>query len=151
MHVKLCTLGESTKPSRHSGTLKKKTHDSESFESDPTRDFHMECSLVRCEKNTSWMAVLHNPVLAFTRGRGLTLTSARVLVRAPVEGPGSQPTDIGDHCVCIPCSRAHFGRVTAACVSSPKRLGSLHRLTHAARHGHFYGASTPKRTASFAF
>ena len=28
--------------------------------------------------------------------------------------------------MCSPCSRAHLGRVTAACVSSPKRLGCLH-------------------------
>ena len=63
-----------------------------------------------------------------TRGRGLTFTSARVLVRAPIDGPGWHPTDIGDHSVCTPCSRAHFGRVTTACVSSPKRLGCLHSL-----------------------
>ena len=43
----------------------------------------------------------------------------------------------GPHFVCIPCSHAHFGRATTACVSSPKRRGSLHRLAHAAGHGHF--------------
>ena len=39
-------------------------------------------------KNISWMAVLHKPVLASTRGRGVKFTSARVLVRAPIDGPG---------------------------------------------------------------
>ena len=55
--------------------------------------------------------------------RGLAFIFARVLVRAPISWPGSQHTDIGHHSVCTPCSRAHFGRVTTACVSSPKRLG----------------------------
>ena len=85
-----------------------------------------------------------------TRGRGLTFTSAHVLVRAPVDGPGFPPTDIsGPHSVCRPCSRAHFGRVPTACVSSPKRLGCLPWLAHAAGHGHFKGASTSRRTVSF--
>ena len=43
----------------------------------------------------------------------------------------------GPHFVCIPCSHAHFGSATTASVSSPKRPGSLHRLAHAAGHGHF--------------
>ena len=59
-------------------------------------------------------------LFALRRGRGLAFTFARVLVRAPIDGPGSKPTDIGDHSVCTPCSRAHFGRVTTACVSSPR-------------------------------
>ena len=34
-------------------------------------------------------------------------------------GPGLQPTDKNrPHCVCSPCSRAHFRRVPTACVSS---------------------------------
>ena len=33
----------------------------------------------------------------------------------------------------VACSRAHFGRVTTACVSSPKRRGSLHRLAHCSK------------------
>ena len=45
---------------------------------------------------------------------------------------------IGPHLVCIPCSHAHFGRTTTACVSSPKRLGCLHWLAHAAGHRHFW-------------
>ena len=55
-------------------------------------------------------------LFALTRCRGLAFIFARVLVRAPVGGPGSQRTDIGDHSVCTPCSRAHFGSVTFACV-----------------------------------
>ena len=51
------------------------------------------------------------------------------------------------HFVCSPCSRAHFGRATTACVSSPRRLGSLQRLAHAAGHRHFQRASTSRRSA----
>ena len=55
-----------------------------------------------------------------------------------IDGPGSQPIDTtGPHSVCKPCSRAHFDRATTACVSSPTRLGGLHALAHAARHGYF--------------
>ena len=31
---------------------------------------------------------------------------------------------IGPHFVCIPCSHAHLGLFTTACVSAPKRLGA---------------------------
>ena len=78
---------------------------------------------------------LSSRLFTLTRFRGLTLTSARVLVRARVDGPGSQPTDALDHTSCLPCSHAHFGRGTTACVSSPKRRHSLQRLAHAAGHG----------------
>ena len=37
-----------------------------------------------------------------------------------------QPTRTGDHTLCDRALHAHFGRVTTACVSSPKRLGCLH-------------------------
>ena len=40
---------------------------------------------------------LSSRLFTFTTGRGLTLTSARVLVRAHVDGPRSQPTDALDH------------------------------------------------------
>ena len=39
-------------------------------------------------------------LFTFTRGRGLTLTSARVLVRAHVDGPDFPPTDTVDHTLC---------------------------------------------------
>ena len=52
-------------------------------------------------------------------------------------GQARNPPTLGDHSMCIPCSYAHFGRATTACVSSPKRLGCLHWLAHAAGHGHF--------------
>ena len=45
-----------------------------------------------------------------------------------------------------PCSDAHLGRVTTACVSSPWRLGCLDWLGYAAEHGHFSSASTSRRT-----
>ena len=60
-------------------------------------------------------------LFTFTRGRGLTLILARFLVRALVDGPSFPLTDMKDHTpVRSPCSRAHFGRVTTACVSSPR-------------------------------
>ena len=40
--------------------------------------------------------VLSLPCCLFTKCRGLTFTSARVLVRAPIDGPGSQPIDVQD-------------------------------------------------------
>ena len=74
-------------------------HESKSFENYPTRDFHMECSLVRCEKTyLGWQSCMS--LFTFTRGRGLTLTSAGVLVRALIDGPGLQPTDTVDLTKC---------------------------------------------------
>ena len=57
----------------------------------------------------------------FTRGRGLTFTSARVLVRARINGPSYPPINTtGPHSVCIPY--AHLA-LQPPHVSSPKRLG----------------------------
>ena len=55
----------------------------------------------------------------------------------------------GPHTECGPCTHAHFGCATTARVSPPKRRGSLHGLAHAARHGHFPGASTSGRSVPF--
>ena len=44
---------------------------------------------------------LSSRLFTFTMGRGLTLTSARALVRAHIDGPGSQPTDALDHTSCV--------------------------------------------------
>ena len=44
--------------------------------------------------------------------RGLTFTFARVLVRAQVDGSGSQPIDREDPSHRSPCSHVHFGLVT---------------------------------------
>ena len=55
----------------------------------------------------------------------------------------------GPHTECSPCSHAHFGCATTARVSSPKRRGSLRRLTHAAGRGHFLDASTSGRSVPF--
>ena len=53
--------------------------------------------------------------------RGLTFTSARALVRAPIDGPDLPPTDTWDHTTLWSrCSHAHIGPVATACVSSPK-------------------------------
>ena len=46
------------------------------------------------------------------------------------------PTQWTTHTECGPCSHAHFGWATTACVSSQKRRCNLHRLAHAARHGY---------------
>ena len=49
------------------------------------------------------------------KGRGLTFTSAHVLVRPLISGPSSPPTDRMDHT--RPRSHARFGRLTTACVA----------------------------------
>ena len=56
----------------------------------------------------------------FTWCPGFTFTSAHVLVPVLVDGLRFPPTDKRDHLVCSLCSRAHFGRVPTACVSSPR-------------------------------
>ena len=73
---------------------------------------------------------LRSACFVCTRGRGLTFTFARIRVRAPIEGPSYPPTDAEgttteDDTVFVftvksPCSHAHFGCVTPACVSPPR-------------------------------
>ena len=97
-------------------------------------------------------ACLRSPFLAFcsTKWRGVTFMFARLLVRAPIDGPGSQPTDTVDHQLSVqsvlscPLWPLHH----RVCVIA-ERLGHLRCLAHAAGHGHFQGASTSRRTASF--
>ena len=68
----------------------------------------------------------------FTRRRGLTFTSAHVFVPSTCRWARlSTHRHNGPHQVCSPCSLAHLGRATTACVSSPERRGSLHGLSHA--------------------
>ena len=82
-----------------------------------------------------------------TRGRGLTFTSAHVLVRAPVDGPSCQPTQ-RDHTQRSLCSHAPFGRVATACVSSP-RDWAVSTGSHMQQDMVFYfGANTSRRTSS---
>ena len=102
-------------------------------------------------KNISWMAVLHKPVHIHKWSGSHVHFYPRPCSSTCRQANFSTHRHSGPHFVCNPCSCAHFGRVTAACVSSPKRLGCLHWLAHAARHGHFQGASTSRRTASFVF
>ena len=52
-----------------------------------------QCSLV-------WSSFFFPPV-PINKGLGLTFTSAHILVRALVDGPGSQPTDTMDHIKCV--------------------------------------------------
>ena len=78
-----------------------------------------------------------------TKCRGLTFMLARVLVSSTCR-PSSQPTDIRNHNKCVVRALVPtLARVPTACVSSPKRLGYLHRLAHAARHGFFFSAPDP--------
>ena len=55
-----------------------------------------------------------------TRGRGPTFTSARVLVSSTCRQSRLAHRHKGLHFTCIPCSRAHFTLVPAACVPSPR-------------------------------
>ena len=66
----------------------------------------------------------------YTRDRGLTFTSAHILVRAPVDGPGSQPTDAEDHTSCV--SRALVPPCYHGMCGVAKRLGCLQWFAHAA-------------------
>ena len=115
--------------------------------------YHLPSRMFRCQHMcTSAVEVLSDQDLSsrlftFTRGRGLTLTSARVLVRAHVDGQARNPpthwTTLHVYVVLQrplgPCNRR-------MCVSSLKRLGCLHVLAHAAGQRHLCGASTPKRS-----
>ena len=47
-----------------------------------------------------WSSFFFPPV-PINKGLGLTFTSAHILVRALVDGPGSQPTDTMDHIKCV--------------------------------------------------
>ena len=89
-------------------------HESKSFENDPTRDFHMECSSVRWEKHIL-DGSLAKPV-HIHKGSGSHVdfcprpcSSTCRWVRF------STPRHSGPHSACNPCSCAHFGHVTAAC------------------------------------
>ena len=87
--------------------------------------------------------------LSITRGRSLTFTAARVLVRAPFRQgrlythprfKAHTQDDNFVHSMRSPCSRAHFIPVATARVSSPWDWA------HAVRYGHLFGASMCKRT-----
>ena len=61
------------------------------------------------------------PVKFATRGRGLAFNFARVLVRAPIDEPGFQPTDTkGPHNAVKSVLSCPKCPVATACVSSPK-------------------------------
>ena len=83
------------------------------------------------------------PVGLDKRGRGLTITFARVLVRALVDGPGSPPTNTEDHTqLRSPCSHAHCGLVTATCVSPPETGQSPWARICSKNNCVYFGAST---------
>ena len=76
-------------------------------------------------------------------GVGVLCLVARVLVRAPIDGPRHNPIDTEDHTLRSPCSHAPLRRVTAASKSSP-RAWAVSMGSHM-QHGHFVGATTPVR------
>ena len=88
----------------------------------------MECSFVRCVKTyleCLALACSHSQVVGVSR----SLLPAS-LCRAPDRWARlATHRRKGPHQACSPCSRAHFSRLTTACVSSPKGLGCLHWLT----------------------
>ena len=73
-----------------------------------------------------------------------TLTSARVLVGAPIDESSSQRNDTEDHAGEVRALTLPLASLPPH-VSSPKRLSCRHGLAHAARHGHIMVASTSKR------
>ena len=84
----------------------------------------------------------------FTECLVLTFTSARVFARAPIDGPGSPPTDAEDH---TPCAVRALMRILDllpphVCVIA-WRLGCLAKLTHAARRGHVLGCAVCRQSA----
>ena len=84
------------------------------------------CLSGECKHNS----LISGSLSVFKRGRGLTFTSAHVLVPSTCRWARlATHRHNGPHQVCSPCSLAHLGRTTTACVSSPERRGSLHRLS----------------------
>ena len=71
-----------------------------------------QCSLV-------WCCFVFPPV-PINKGLGLTFTSAHILVRALVDGPGSQPTDTMDHIKCVVRAPVAMVAVSLPHVSSPR-------------------------------
>ena len=69
----------------------------------------------------------------FTKGRGLTFTSTRVLVRAHVDRPGLPPTDTVDHTLCV--IRA---LVPTLAFAPPHVCHRQRDWAHAAGHRHFW-------------
>ena len=114
---------------------------------DGTDNFCSSCCVLGVAMFWSIVYLFVCYVACCTRGRGLTFTSARVLVRARNRwAKPSTNRHRSPHLLCGLCSHAHSGRATTARVSSPKRLCCPHWLAHAAEHGHFSGASTSGRT-----
>ena len=96
--------------------------------------------------NLPWSCLVFPPVPR-TKGLGLTFTSAHVLIRALVDGPGSQPTDTMDHIKCVVRALVPILAVSLphVCVIA-ERLDCRHRLALAARYGHSTGDPRTKRT-----
>ena len=82
-------------------------------------------------------------------GEGGSHVSARVLVRAPVDGQASDPPIQWSTPLRSPCSGASFRCIGTACVSSTRGQSSPQRLAHAAGHCHAARASTYRGTVSF--
>ena len=100
-------------------------------------------------KNISWMAVLHKPVHIHKFSRSLLPASLfEHMSMGQVCHPPTQWTTL---CVQSVLSCPLWPCNCRMRVIAKKRLGCLHWLAHATRHGLFQGASTSRRTASFVF
>ena len=81
-------------------------------------------------------------LLRFSRGRGLTVTSAHLLVRAPIDGPSDTQRPHTMKSVRSRPMKSVLSRPLWPCSHRMRaivqRLGSLHRLAHAAENGDFF-------------
>ena len=82
----------------------------------------------------------------FTEGRGLTFTSARVLVRAPIDGPGSQPIDVQDRTLRVVRALMPSFAAQPSHVCHGQKDWAISTSSHMLQDvWHFYGVSTSRR------
>ena len=99
----------------------------------------LRLSLLCCDVLSSFLLRLRPVVSCITRGRSLTVTFARVLARAHVDGPGFPPTDTLNQCQV----RALLPTLAVLPHACHRRVDCLRWLAHAARHGYFLSDPTP--------
>ena len=75
------------------------------------------CSQMSCLSSLVFLCLL---ACWFTRGRGHVHLCPRFLYEHMSTHQDLNPPTQKIHTLCSPCSDAHFGRVTTACVSSPR-------------------------------
>ena len=64
----------------------------------------------------------------FTKGRGLRVTRARFPARTPIDGPGSQPTNVQDRTLCV--VRALMPTLTAQHVCHRQEDWAISKSSH---------------------